>query len=115
MNICESTGLPAVADGREMNEFFLKNCGEHPTPLLATWKCKDCGMMHFKTAGSFTDSNGTFKAGANKLSDAVVDLIRKTAVLESVWISPVVDHGRMIKLEMLGTKNVSVKWKENRP
>jgi hypothetical protein len=75
--VCQHANLPSFESVEQIHTFRSKQCGEHPTPVLATWFCKHCQGYHFWPAGSQTDSNGAFKSGADLIPDRIKKLLHE--------------------------------------
>lgn len=84
IKICTHANLPAFKDAGELRHWLHVICsGDHPSPTLAKWDCKMCGCMHVWTAGGQTDSNGKFRAGADKIPARIQTLINESATTET--------------------------------
>lgn len=75
--ICLHSNLPAFDDDKQMKEYLERWCGEHSNPMIARWRCPVCKCIHMVTSGGPTDSNGAFKAGADKISMRIRILVRE--------------------------------------
>ncbi|MDE2105335.1 MAG: hypothetical protein KGL39_49370 [Patescibacteria group bacterium] len=73
--ICEMANLPAFESLKDMAAYQKNVSGDHPTPVLRTWRCHFCGCFHFWSAGSWTDSNGAFKSAADKVPERIEKLV----------------------------------------
>lgn len=67
--ICEHANLPAFETLQDLEAFHSKAGGDHH-PILAKWRCHFCGCWHYWST-SPTDSNGAFKAGADKVPERI--------------------------------------------
>ncbi len=75
---CIEANLPSFKTDKELADFQKRNCGEHATPILAKWTCHKCDRIHACFAGSHTDSNGAFKAGADFIPDEIKIQLQKS-------------------------------------
>jgi hypothetical protein len=73
VTMCAHANLPAFETERDLGKFL----GDHPTPTLAKWRCARCGQLHAWTSARYTDSNGGFAGGNDKLPAHVERLLRE--------------------------------------
>jgi hypothetical protein len=69
--ICDVANLPGFIDLKSASKW--NNSNGH-LPILATWRCSHCGMIHYWST-SASNSSGKHNAGADRIPDRILELI----------------------------------------